>query len=707
MAKRTFELCYFCPQPNHTTLKHFLFVSCLMLSAAFAVGQESTFPSKGVQDKHHVAYAFVNATVHPDHRTTIENGSLLIRDGKVVAVGAEVGVPNGAILVDLKGKHIYPSLIDMYADYGVPQAKANKGGATRRSRSTAKATDRGALNWNPALHPEVQAVTEFTVDAKAAIAWRKVGFGVVASHRHNGIMRGTGLVALLGEGRTHDNLLVAENAVYHSFKRGVSPMRYPGSLMGAIALLRQTYLDADWYAAQPAKTEYNRSLEAVNRHRTLPHIFEVRDYQSALRADRLGDEFGIQYLIKGKGDEYLRLADIKATGAAYILPLTFPKPYEVADPFDALHVSLGQMKHWEMAPGNAFFLDTAGVPFAFTTRGLKDRGTLFKAVRKAISYGLPDSVALKALTIQPARLLRIADQVGSLEPGKLANFLITSCPLFAADNKIYENWVCGKRFVLQDKDALDIRGDYDLNINGQLYQLAVTGSPAKPSGKLNAEGDTIKHPAHIAYKDRLVSVSVRIGGDSASGLTRLSGKVNYHSGVWDGQARLPDGQWGPWTAIRKKTADSKKKPTAADSATYGAVSFPNGAYGFDTLPKAEDLLIINATVWTNTDQGILRKTSVHLRNGKIQAIGQNLVVDGNPEILDAKGRHLTPGIIDEHSHIAISRGVNEGGQAVSAEVRIGDVITLGPYDLEVVSDAVMRPELTDDDDMVGTQPIEL
>ena len=122
--------------------------------------------------------------------------------------------------------------------------------------------------------------------------------------------------------------------------------------MGAIALLRQTWYDADWYASNAGRMEANLSLMALNAQRELPQLFVVRDYLSALRADKVGDEFGIQYIIKGNGDEYRRIADIKATGAAFVIPVNFPAAYDVEDPYDALLVKLADMKHWELAPTN-------------------------------------------------------------------------------------------------------------------------------------------------------------------------------------------------------------------------------------------------------------------------------------------------------------------------------------------------------------------
>jgi imidazolonepropionase-like amidohydrolase len=157
---------------------------------------------------------------------------------------------------------------------------------------------------------------------------------------------------------------------------------------------------------------------------------------------------------------------------------------------------------------------------------------------------------------------------------------------------------------------------------------------------------------------------------------RLGGVINFDSGSWDGNGQLPDGTWVKWTAIRKnKFKEEKKKEQAKDSLNLGKVWYPNMAYGWDSIPKAGQVLIKNITVWTNESDGVLKNTDVLLRDGKIQKIGKILdVVDKMTWVIDGTGKHLTAGIIDEHSHIAVAGGVNEGSHAVTAEVSIDDVI---------------------------------
>jgi len=169
-------------------------------------------------------------------------------------------------------------------------------------------------------------------------------------------------------------------------------------------------------------------------------------------AFKVGDEFNTQFIIKTGGDDYQRIDEIKATGASLIVPVNYPTAYEVEDAWDADNVALSELKHWEMAPMNAGMLAKAGIPFALTSAGLRNRTEFMANVRKAIENGLTEQQALEALTTTPARLMRAEDMVGTLQVGKIANFLITSGSLFAADNVLYENWIRGKQYVVTNRN---------------------------------------------------------------------------------------------------------------------------------------------------------------------------------------------------------------------------------------------------------------
>ncbi|MBL4623965.1 MAG: amidohydrolase family protein [Flavobacteriales bacterium] len=640
---------------------------------------QETFPVNGTHNENHNYYYFTNATIHVDFETTIEKASLLVQNGYVVAVGADIEKPKGSVKVDLKGKHIYPSFIDPYSNYGMPKIEKKK----RDWSPQIESKKEGAFTWNQALNPEVDAAKLFKVDAKTSKELRANGFGAVLTHQMDGIIRGTSTGVLTGDGNENKMMIAGYSAAMYSFKKGSSTQDYPGSLMGAIALLRQTYYDAEWYMSLQNENEYNLGLDAFLANQTLPQIFAVTDYLSAVRADRIGDEFGMQYVIKGSGDEYKNIKYVQSTNAAFILPLNFPKAYDVTDLYDALIVTTEDMKHWELAPTNPAIFEQNNIPFAFTADGLKKKESYLTNIRKAIKNGLSETYALKAMTYNPASLIGLDRELGTLEPGRIANFLITSDNIFKDDSKIYENWVKGEKYIIKDMNVLDLKGTYSVNVDGKKYMLTVTGADGKFKGSI--KNDTTKIKTTVKLDGQLIAISFTADDETYNGLVSLSGKVNFKSGIWDGRGQVPGGGWVKWGAIKQKEKkeEGESGEEKADSISIlesqisNSVWLPNMAFGFDSMPTQQTVLIENATVWTNDSVGILKNASVLIQDGKIAAVGSQLKFDELPREtikIDAKGKHVTPGIIDEHSHIAISRGVNECTQAVTAEVSIGDVV---------------------------------
>lgn len=668
----------------------------LLLLAVGAYAQPSTYPRNGVYDKRPGLYAFTHATIFTDYKTRLTDATLLVRDGKVEAVGPNLKIPAGAVVQDLKGKYIYPGFVDLAANYGLAEVKAPER-TGRRPPPQFESKKAGAYDWNQAIHPETQAANEFKVNDEQADVYRRLGFGAVLTQQPDGIARGTAaLVTLATIGHRENEVLLMERAAAgFSFDKGTSTQNYPGSLMGSIALLRQTFLDADWNQRSPGK-EQNLSLKAWQEQRSLPQIFEVSDKLNALRADKLGDEFKTQYIIKSRGDEYQRVADIKATGAPFVISLNFPDAYNVDDVYDASRISLEELKHWEMAPANAALLSKAGVTIALSAADLKDKKKFLPNVRKAIQYGLTEEQALRALTATPAELIKAQDKVGSLRPGLTANFLVCSNRLFAEDNVLLDNWIQGERYQLSNLPA-DYRGVYKLNLVttekvkdnqfkiGADMAMIIDGKPEAPQLKIAlAPGDTLK--GRIAVNGELATIVFPFSKAKNAELARLTGYYTPETRVFQGDGQLPENFQVKWSAKRQEAASQAAKRDSAkapEPVQYGSVLYPFAAYGRSAIPQQETVLIRNATVWTSEAAGKLENTDVLLVGGKISKIGKSLAAK-DARVVDGTGKHVTPGIIDEHSHIGIIGGVNEGTQAVTSEVRIGDV--LDPEDVDLYRD---------------------
>lgn len=664
-----------------------LLFSCLLLTCMLHA--QETFPVNGVADKRDDCYAFINATIVKDAQNKVANGTLIIKQGKIIAVGIGINIPKNAIVIDCKDKFIYPSFIDIYSDYGVPQAQraaATGFGGSGQLTSNQK----GAYGWNQALKPELNAINVFSVDDAKAKPLREIGFGTVLTHQKDGIARGTGTVVTLGN--EPDNFVVIKDkaSAHYSFGKGISAQTYPSSLMGSIALLRQTYLDAAWYKSNTEaanKEGFNLTLKNWNENQNLPQIFDAQDrvvdLWNLMRADRIGDEFGVQYIIKATGKEYQRIKEVAATKAPLIVNLNFAQALDVEDPNDARLVSLADMKNWELAPTNPAAIEKAGIPFCLTTADLRDSKTFMTNLKKAIEYGLSENAAMEALTKNPATWLGVYDKVGSIDAGKIANFIITNGPVFGEKTTLLQNWVQGKKYAVKEEAWFSIAGTYNLVINtgagSEAYTVDVkTNSSATVIGK-----DTLT--TRFSFEGKSIKIGIspaqKKGNKTTNTLgTRLTGFSNGNT--WNGTGVDSSGNALSWTAslvslTMPKTDSVKLKPIPKTGVSF----YPFTAFGNNdsSLPKQETILFKNATVWTSDKQGKMEGTDVLIKNGKIVKMGKN-ISDPSARIIDATGKHLTAGIIDEHSHIA-SASTNEGGQSVTSEVRMQD--NLDPDDINI------------------------
>lgn len=652
------------------------FLMGLLLIVYTDVLSQVTFPVNGIADPQVKCYAFTNATIVKDVQTTLTNATLVIREGKVIAAGNSVTVPKDAVVIDCSGKYIYPSFIDIYSDYGIPVPQRTGAGFDFRAPAQLTSNTKGAFGWNQAIKCETDGARLFTTDDAKAKPLREAGFGTVLTHQKDGIARGTGTLVTLATAKENLVMVKEKASAHYSLSKGTSTQSYPSSMMGTIALLRQTYLDAQWYKTNTGAEGVNLSLKAWNDIQALPQIFDAGDKWNDLRVDRIGDEFGVQYIIKGGGNEYQRIKDIVGTKATFILSLNFPQAMDVEDPNEARFVSLADMKHWEMAPGNAAAFEKANIPFCLTAAELKDTKQFLANLRKAIDNGLSETKALEALTKTPAVTLGVYEKVGSLEAGKLANFIITTGPVFNEKTVILQNWVQGDKYNVKDENWSSVAGQYTINLKSAKGNTSYTLDIKSTTDASIIAKDTIK--AKFSYDGKLVNISFATEKRLHAASVRLGGTVN--GDVWNGNGVDAEGNNVLWTANFSKAGTpapdtSKKKP----SLPLGKVMFPFDGYGWDSMPQAQTILIKNGTVWTNEKEGKLENSDVLIKNGKIAQIGKNLT-DATAKIIDATGKHVTPGIIDEHSHIAAA-SINEGAQSVTSEVRIGD--NLNPEDINI------------------------
>jgi len=625
---------------------------------------QETFPVNGPANPDLRRFHLKNVRVYRNDR--LEGPfEVQLSEGKIWAVGAHLTPFPGARDLDLSGRILYPAFVEAYGQYGLPETKSRPGDGPQPESRT-----KGAFSWNEALHTEQQAARAFVVQPTQAEEWRNAGFGAINTYLRDGISRGSSCLVFSGDGKEHLNILQAQSGHALSFEKGSSAQDYPSSLMGSMALIRQTVLDAQWYSSGGNQAETNLSLQAWCDLQGLPQLMECRDKYTVLRALQLAKSMGLNWVVKTGGDDYQVISSLVPYNPNIVIPLSLPATPDVEDPSDAALVEIADLMHWEAAPWNAFKLWKAGISFSFTTLDMKSRSEVWNLVRKVLDTGVPFPVVMDALTTKPAAILGQSKTLGRIEPGFWANFLVCSDTLFKRGTEVQETWVKGIAYARKSTFPLPEPGLFRLsgpwgNAEAQLSKQGngLAGTALIDNEKVKVTVEALPRSLNISLSNNAILPTALLPELSPS--NAFSGAAQSNTGVWQTirLERVSASAAAPDTAQRKTTS----------SETEPSVPFPFGPYGFLQSPTYETVLFRGATVWTGAAAGVMAQADVLIRKGKIAAIGSKLEAS-DARVVEAKGLHLTPGIVDEHSHIAISGGVNEMGQASTAEVRIGDVV---------------------------------
>ena len=694
---------------NRTT--SLLIIALVSMAIAPCDAREKVEPVRGLHSYTPRVHALINATVVASPGNVTANATVVLRDGLIEAVGRDVTVPPDARTWDLTGKTIYAGFIDAFSHFGMPEGlkpfkrreSDGNGPAAKRQSSPQQP---GAASWNPLVTPEREAADHFEAGEKDAAKLSDLGFATVATFPGRGIFRGRGALISLNGKSINEAALKLSTVQHIAFEQSSTPRRevkgdgppYPTSLMGSIALVRQTLYDAAWqrrveqaYRENPSRMQKpaeNAALLACkplleNGQLVIVQAWDELDYQ---RIDRLASEFDIAYAILGNGYEYRRAKILKELGATLILPLAFPPTPHVERPDASLDVSLEQLQHWNLAPSNPAFLAEEDVPFCLTAHFLADPGKAFwPAVRKAVKRGLSQEDALASLTIRPAALYDMADRLGTIETGKIANLVVATGDLFSNEkSKVAAMWIGGDYFEKKAAREVDLEGLWAFSWSGA--QGFPRAEIAKRKGKWSLQFRDQTLPFVVSDKEIILSVPAQAFGlDRESGLVRLQAYAT--SSVLSGSGRLPDGSPLSWTAHRVEAGrsiepiENASDPEEEESPEWVFDRYPAGAYGIGERERPEFILVKNATLWTCGPEGTLARTDLLVKNGKILKIGKRLKAPRGAWVIEAEGKHVTPGLIDCHSHIAGSRGINETGSAITVEVRIADIIN--PVDINI------------------------
>ncbi|MEQ1831554.1 MAG: amidohydrolase family protein [Candidatus Eisenbacteria bacterium] len=625
----------------------------------------------------HAATPRVHAIRHarivtsPGH--VIARGNVIMRDGLIMAVGADAAIPADARVWDGDSLTVYAGLVDAFvmpAAAAGPPAGGPFGGARPQAAASTE-TPKGAVHELPSVHAEYRVVENLPLEASQSEALRAAGFTAAQVAPRSGIVRGSSAVVTLG-GTVNTSVVRSDAAQVMALE----PTRggYPGSLMGAISVLRQVFLDAKWYRDARAAAARRAGSERVPENLTWaalqpviaaqqPVLMVADEMLEVLQASRIASEAGVAASIVTAGDEYKRVAAIAATGRTLIVPVHFPDAPDVADDANALEVRTEELRHWQAAPGNAAALAKAGVTFAFTANGLKDVKTFRANVAKAIARGLSEDAALAAVTTTPARLLGADGKLGLIAPGAIANLTVTRGPLFGENSKVREVWIDGARYEVA-KDETSPKGEWQ-TASGASFKVA---AEAETSVTFVA-GDTTKATAVKLEDKRLrFTLPMKNGGSEQWDLAFAN---DAFKGSMVAGSRSMAVSGAPKANDKDKKGGKKSEPALV---AVPVVMGNTEAWRMAKPAAPAAVLIKHATIWTSGPAGIITDGDLLVRGGKIAAVGKNLATPAGAVVIDGTGKHVAPGIIDEHSHSAILGNVNECTNSVTCEVRVQDVI---------------------------------
>ncbi|MBM3726058.1 MAG: amidohydrolase family protein [Acidobacteria bacterium] len=389
------------------------------------------------------ALAVRNARIVTVTGPVLENGTLLVRNGLIEALGGNVPVPANAWVLDGAGLTVYPGLMDALSTLAAGADLPQPGAASPRNGPSAPS---GAT---PARGPEDRPLTTSWIKAADTLQaadrnidlFRQAGFTGAATFPTRGIFGGHGAVINLASAPAGKMVVEPSVGLYAALATGGAGS-FPSSLMGSISYIRQIYADAAHYVAMKEayaanargrqRPAYDRALEGVLEARRL--LLPGSRAVEIERSLRLAAELKVRAVLYGGHEAYRVTEPLKQSGMPILVSVKWPERDPNGDPDEV--ESLRQLRLRAQAPGSPAALAQAGVRFAFYSDGLQSPDQIKRGVRRAIENGLDETAALRAMTLAPAEIFGVADRLGSIEPGKIANLVIADGPLFAETTRI-------------------------------------------------------------------------------------------------------------------------------------------------------------------------------------------------------------------------------------------------------------------------------
>jgi imidazolonepropionase-like amidohydrolase len=657
-----------------------LCLTALAVSSLGAQQSSRTEPVAGLRANAAGYHALVGARVVTAPGQTLDNATIVIRNGVVIAVGAALTPPAGARVWELKGLTVYPGFIDAHADLG--------------GDAPPQGGDVGPTHWNPQVRAWFSTTANLKDDSTRRVALRSLGFGAALAVPRQGIFRGTASVVNLGEAGVRERVLRPDLAQSIGFQRSFAlGGMYPNSTMGTSALLKQTLLDAEWYGRAWSTYETSgRSMLPPETSEALaalgkavkgqqPVLFQTDSEEEYLRAHALATEYKLTPWFRGSGQEYRLIDVLKGRTQPLIVPLAFPDAPNVANPEAAQNVALADLRHWYLAPTNPAQLAGAGIPFAITADGLSTVTQFLPNLRVAVARGLAADKALAALTTVPAGWLGIDKTHGTIAVGKVANLVVSEGDLFTEDAAIRDVWVQGTRFGVTRPPQVDPRGTWTITSDDVGTYKTATLRLEGPLNRIRGTFEAGTRKPVTLSGVRIIAETGRLEASFNGEPLGLEGSVLLSGAVqgteFTGWMSLPNGTDANYKGTLTEPFTGPARGVVAAKVPKIDLPFirPSMEFGRATPPEQPAVLVVrNATVWTQGAQGRLDNADLLVQAGKVVRVGQKLTAPRGAVEIDASGKHVTPGLIDPHTHGGVS-SVNESGFAIVPEVRMGDVIT--------------------------------
>src|SRR5467141_3547949 len=443
-----------------------------------AVGCVATFGASraAAQGGEPQYFAIRGATVVPVSGPRLENATVIISRGVIKAVAKDATIPDEAWVIEGKGLIVYPGYIDSFTDVGIPSAPTSSGGeGGARSQPP---TSRGPED-RPGATPWRSGADEASLSDKRVETWRSAGFTSVISAPKGGMFPGQAALLNLGGERNGDMVVKSPVAVPISLQPAGNFSSFPGSLMGSLAYVRQVWLDTDWstkaqsiYEKNPrgvARPRFDRTeqalADALEDHALV--LIPANNATQIRRALELADRWHVNGVLYGGQMSYEVASEIAAKKLPVLVDLKWPEVDKDADPDDI--PSLKTLRFRDRAPSSPAALAKAGVKFAFYSGAITAPKDMLKAAKKSIDAGLSPDAAIRAFTLTPAEIFGVADRLGSIETGKIANLVVTDGDIFDEKTKIKFVFVDGRKFTIREpekpKDAPkgDLTGKWKLS----------------------------------------------------------------------------------------------------------------------------------------------------------------------------------------------------------------------------------------------------